>query len=134
MALMSRINRKYWLFYVMGREANRLPRSEVEVKEGEIAKAILAQDAASIREAIVDACRAAAGTVITERRKKNWLKAHEEDLKAFGDAHPSEAWSRDEAYEAWLTGRLDHLAYALEPEVVFEMANEVFEGESEDGK
>lgn len=127
---MSRIQRKYWLFYVMGREESRLPKSEVDIDEDSLADSILADESASFFESIVEACRAAAkDTVITERRRKNWIKAHAEDLKEFGEAHRNESWSEGEAYETWLEGRLEQFAFAIEQNILGSMSVKLFESE-----
>jgi hypothetical protein len=115
---MPRIKRKCWSFYLLGREERRL-RHDVDPED--VAKRILAQDDASLTDELVAACQGAAEK-ISPRVQKNWLADHDDEIKEAGVDH-------QEAYQAWLAGRVDELARVLEPHVVGAVSDEVFEEE-----
>ncbi len=115
---MPRIKRKYWSFYLLGREERRLRH---EVKAEEVAKHILAQDDASLTDEIVAAC-AVAATALSPRVKKTWLADHGDEIQETG-VDP------EEAYQAWVAGRVDELARVLEPHIMSAVADLVFEEE-----
>jgi hypothetical protein len=115
---MPRIKQKYWCFYLLGREERRL-RHEVNAEE--VAQHVLGQEEASLTDAIVAACEVAA-RALSARVKKNWLADHDEEIK-------EASLDPEEAYQAWVAGRVDELARVLEPHVVGAIADEVFEAE-----
>ncbi len=116
---MTGIKRKYWTFYLLGREERRL-RNDIDPRV--VAKRILEQEEASVLAEVRLACEEAA-SALTPRIKKNWLVANGEEITAAaGDA--------DEAYQAWVAGRVDELVVALESSVTDALAAELFEEEA----
>jgi len=115
---MPRIKRKYWCFYLLGREERRLRH---DIDPAQVAKTILDADDASVTDAIVAACQTTA-QALSARVKRTWLADHDDEIK-------EHAADPEEAYQAWLAGRVDELARVLEPHVVGAIADDVFEPE-----
>jgi hypothetical protein len=115
---MSSIRRKFWSFYLLGREERRL-RNDLD--PAVVARKILEEEEASLPAMVTAAC-AEVGAALTARTKKNWLAEHEQDLKAI-DGDP------EEAYRAWVAGRVDELASAVDSSVVAALSDQIFEEE-----
>lgn len=115
---MSSIKRKYWGFYLLGREERRL-RNEIDPEV--IARKILEEEDASLPAMVTAAC-AEVGAALTARTKKNWLAEHEQGIKA-SESEP------EEAYRSWVAGRVDELASAIESGVVAALSDQTFEEE-----
>ncbi len=116
---MTAIKRKYWGFYLLGREERRL-RNEID--PAVVARGILDEEEASLAQAVTTACEGAAAS-ISARVKKNWLADHETEIRESGvDA--------EEAYRSWIAGRVDELAVAIESDVAAALVDIVFEEEA----
>jgi molybdopterin-guanine dinucleotide biosynthesis protein A len=118
---MSRIKRKYWPYYLDGRQERRL-RGRDNVSDEDIAKEILAAEDASLHEAIRSACEKAAAQTLTPRVKKNWMAEHAAQATEDG-------LSPDDAYQAWCDGRIDELVSVIEPAILDALAAQLFEDE-----
>lgn len=123
---MASVKGDYWKFYLEGRGEKRLLKHEIA--EDELVE--LMESGAQFREVVAEACAKAAVPLETGKRKRQWVDDHQEEIRsAGGDA--------DAAYVAYLQGRVDELAYALEEAVLTELG-ERFDAEGgeneEDGE
>jgi hypothetical protein len=115
---MATIKGDYWKFYLDGRYEKRLLKHEIE-------EAVLVERMDSgtpFREAIAEACAKVTVPLETGKRKREWLAVHQADLVGL---------NADEAYAAYLQGRVDELAYALEQNVLTALGDR-FLGKEED--
>jgi hypothetical protein len=117
---MPAIKRKYWGFYLLGREEPKLRTPDLDADA--IAKQILGQDEASLPEQVLAACETAAAKLRSRGASGAWLAEHEEELKQT-EADPGEA------YQAWCDGRIAHVAAVVEPTVIEALGNQIFEEE-----
>lgn len=108
------IKREFWIYYMMGRSEKRLLKTDTT--EDDLVTAILAPDAEPLRDVLLEVCRNAAKPLETGKTKRKWLEDHREEI---GSDDP------EEAYKAWLHGRVDELAYALEGDVITALGLEV---------
>lgn len=119
---MPSIKRKYWGFYLLGREERRLSVRD-DLSEEAVAKQILEQDEASLPEAVLAACEVAAKSALTPRVRSRFVSDYQTEIQQLdgGDA--------EEAYQAWCAGRVAVLAAVIEPGVVDALSSMVFEDE-----
>ena len=110
----------YMGFYLDGRDAKLLRH---DIDENELAEQIL--EKGDLRGTIhAAAARSAAGPQL-DRYKRQWLRDNEEEIKeAGGDA--------DAAWKAFLDGRIDELANALEPNVLEAMEEALGDEDGDD--
>lgn len=118
---MTEISGKYWDFYIEGREARGL-KHDIDIDD--VAEK-LRPGGATLRDAILAACDAAAKPLDSGKSKRTWIAERTEDIAEAGG-------NAEEAYRAWLKGRIDELAYMLEPEVINALAGENVEDTSDD--
>jgi hypothetical protein len=127
---MQAIKRKYWGFYIMGRQERRLRIQDAfgvgTPAEEAIAKRVFDAEEASLREVVRQACAEVAKASLSEGARKRWTTKHYAEIKET-DADPSEA------YEAWCAGRIDELACAIEDGVVDALSEMVFEDDEDEG-
>jgi hypothetical protein len=109
---MPEIKDKYWDFYIQGRE-DRTLKHDVDVDE--LAKKLRAGDVA-FRDAVLAACDAVAQPLSGGKAKRKWLDEHQEEIAQAGG-------SAEQAHAAWVKGRVDELAYMLEPDVINALAD-----------
>ena len=107
-----------WNFYLMGREEKRLIKHEIDLV-GAAEKFVAENDPLghSWREWLREACSQAAKSVST-RSKNEWLRENAEAISASG-------MTESHALNLYLAGRVDELYYALEEELIGEIANAV---------
>lgn len=106
-------------FYLDGRD-QKLFRNSLD--EAELAKTILSTGE-NPRDVIHKAVKAEAAALV--RQKKSWLADAHEDII---DAGVSE----EDAWAAYVEGRVDEVAQALEPGVIDAMIDELDGGDDED--
>lgn len=105
----SKVQREYWGFYLEGRGESRLLKSDIDPEE--IVKKLTEQDKGAFRDAVAEAARTAALPLQSGKTKRRWIAEHQEQLDALGlDA--------EAAFGAWLAGRADELAGAIEDSVL----------------
>jgi hypothetical protein len=104
---MPHIRDKYWDFYVDGREARAL-KHDIDVDD--VANKLRDGDVA-LRDAVLAACVAVAQPLGTSKAKRKWIDEHQDEIAEAGG-------SAEQAHDAWVRGRVDELAYMLEPEVI----------------
>lgn len=101
----ERITGDYWYFYEGGRD-ERLLKCVVDVDD-------LAKDCiggASLREVCADAAKKSAVPLERGKHKRVWLEEYDGEIsRAGGD--------KELAYDAYMRGRIDELAYSLETDV-----------------
>jgi hypothetical protein len=118
MQSMSVIKRKYWGFYIEGRdERHRAPGAEsIEP----VAEKLLGQDDGDIRTATEEMCQKYLDSRLTAGSKRNWIKEREEAIR-------EEGCDAETAYAAWRQGRLDQLVAIAEPHVLSALSDMVLE-------
>src|SRR5690349_7436309 len=100
---MANIMGDYWKFYLEGRGEKRLLKHDIA--EDALAEEIV-KTGASFRDAISAACTRATAP-LGGKSKRAWVTGHDKAIAAAGG-------NADDAYAAYLHGRADELAYALE--------------------
>jgi hypothetical protein len=111
---MPHITAKYWDFYVEGREARTLKLDRIYPED--IANKLRAGET-TLRDAILAACESIALLSVSSGSKRTWISRHEAAIaEAGGDA--------EAAHMAWIRGRIDELAYVVEPEVISALSDE----------
>jgi hypothetical protein len=118
---MPNITNNYWTFYLEGRAQKKLLPNDIA--ESDLAERLVRAGGA-VRGVIYEACTAAARSLEGGRTKRTWITEHKEAIQEAGG-------NADLAYEAWLLGRTDELAYALEEDVIAAIRTQV-DGEDED--
>jgi hypothetical protein len=120
---MANIAGDYWQFYIEGREQRRLLKHDIA--EDALAEEMV-RTGARFRDVVSAACEKAAAPLDGGKLKKIWITEHNDQITAAGGDTRA-------AYAAFLQGKADELAYALEPGVV-EALREQFgeEGDDED--
>ena len=111
-------NQKVWSFYLDGRGEKLLRH---DLSDAELAKEVMASDQPP-RVAILAACQAVAAPLLVGKARAKWVVSNQDRLDGM-DAKT--------AYEAWVNGRIDELAYALEADVLGEISLQ-FEAEEEE--
>lgn len=113
MATPTNIKQEHWVFYVDGRRERKLMKSDIDLDA--LANTVVT-GGKPFREVLYEACRTAAAPLETGRMKRLWLDNNGAAIaEADGDG--------EGAFRAWLTGRVDELAYALEEEFVVALAD-----------
>jgi hypothetical protein len=111
-------------FYLDGRGAKLHKLRKVTEDFDDIAKRVLVHDQ-SVRAALDVAVGAGASVLKADRRFKTaWLKENDDAIQEAGVRS-------DDAFEAYVEGLRDELAFSLEPEVL-EAIEEEIDGPSED--
>jgi hypothetical protein len=107
---MATIQGEYWQFYVQGR-CGKLLKNDIDEEA-------LVEDMVSkgtpLRDMILSAASRAAAPLESGKARRDWIKINDDEIKASGG-------DGDLAYAAYLQGRTDELAYALEHAVVEEL-------------
>lgn len=121
---MADIKGDYAQFYVDGRDAPLLRSTDLSFEE------IVAQvvtKGVPFRQAVADACAKIALPHQSGGKKRAWLAENADDIKELGV-------SADDAYSAFLQGRIDELAYAKERKILEVLVDAVDgdEGDEED--
>lgn len=119
---MAKITGDYWQFYLEGREQRRLLKHDIA--EDALA-ADMVRTGASFRDVVTAACTKVAAPLDGGKAKKIWIAEHGDQITAAGG-------DAEAAYAAFLLGRVDELAYALEPGVVEALGEQFGDGEEED--
>lgn len=117
---MANVNPAYMSFYLEGRDA-KLFRHGVD--EEDLAKKIL-ETGGDVHQTIHAAVTTEAAALI--RQKKAWLRESAEFITECGG-------SEDDAWSAFVAGRVDELVHAIEPNVV-EIMTEECDGGEDDGE
>jgi len=122
---MAKIQGDYWQFYMEGRCEKRLLKNDID--EEALAEEIVRMGT-PLRDTILSAASRAAAPFESGKAKRGWIKSNDNEIKAAGG-------DADAAYAAYLEGRTDELAYALEQTVVEELGQRFGDdGESDDGE
>ncbi len=96
----------YWLFYDIGRD-EKLLKNDIDVATlGEK----LVQRGGDLRTAIYEAAESAAKPLESGKHRRAWIEEYQTEISKAGGSDES-------AYAAYLRGRIDELAYALEEDV-----------------
>lgn len=119
-------NEKSWRFYLMGREERRLIKHTIDLHA-------LAIDLVQEHhprddrwhDVLIEKCRTAAKEIST-RTKNDWLRENASAITAAG-LRP------EQAYDAYLAGRVDELRYALEEELIERLADVVGDDDDDEG-
>jgi len=118
---MATIKGDYILWYLDGRSEKLLRH---DFTAADIADKVV--NGVPIREELQRQAQSAAAALASGKTKRRWIADNEDWIKTAG-----EAIDADTAYEAWLQGRIDELAYSLEDEVITEL-NSRFSEDDED--
>lgn len=116
-AMSNMIKTDLWGFYLEGR-ADRTLKNEID--EGVLVDRMVAAPEANLRATAVEAAEGAAAPLAERRVKRAWVTAHKLEDGAYAD----------EAYAAYLRGRIDKLALATEKEM-FRILEDEFEPEGD---
>jgi len=108
---MANITEEYLPFYCLGRQERKLLKHDIS--ESDVAEVIA--KGTPLRRALEEACERAAVPFQSGRSKRKWLDENADDLQGIDP---------DAAYAAYLQGRVDELAYVLEPDVVSELSGD----------
>lgn len=117
---MENITDEYLPFYCQGRAERRLLKHDIS--ESDLVEVI--SKGTPLRRAIEEACERVATPFQTGKSKRLWLLENADDVAGLDP---------DLAYKAFLQGRIDELAYVLEPDVVGALGEDE-DGEDEDGE
>lgn len=108
MESMASIKGDYWQFYMDGRCEKRRLKNDID-EEALVEEMV--GEGTPLRDAVLFACARAAAPLEGGKAKRQWTEEHKDAIKtAGGDA--------DAAYGAYLQGRVDDLAYAIEEAVL----------------
>jgi hypothetical protein len=111
---MPHIQEEYWTFYLDGRVYRTLKN---DIDPGDLAARLMVPNGKSLRDTVMAASRAVAAPLESGKTKQRWIAEHDADIKAAGG-------DADAAFKAWLEGRVDELAYVLEPDVLAAMGED----------
>lgn len=127
-AMSKHIAPAYWPFYLEGRAEKLLKH---QISESDLVDQLLSErNIKSLHEILNDACQNTAKPLENGKVRREWIDAHENDVRE--TVPPTLMATRtDDAFLAWLQGRVDELYYALTPCVVEEL-QERFAGDDEE--
>lgn len=119
---MPAIKRKYWGFYIEGRDERHRSPGPDDINA--VADALLAGDEGDVRAATEEMCQRLLDAKLTAGAKRRWIAERDAAIR-------EEHCDPEQAFAAWRQGRLDQLVALAEPNVISSLSELVIEDDED---